>query len=94
MEITIIRANIEEDQESTMARFLVSLNQDIANLVELQHYVELEDMVHLTIKIENQLMRRVSTTRPSPSSNVPWRPNFVRKEEKQVTAKPKMEHKQ
>ena len=28
-----------------MARFLAGLNREIQNLVELQHYVELEDMV-------------------------------------------------
>ncbi|WKA10625.1 hypothetical protein VitviT2T_028190 [Vitis vinifera] len=52
MEIAMIRANIEEDREATMARFLNGLNQDIANVVELQHYVELEDMVHMAIKVE------------------------------------------
>uniref|UniRef100_A0A2N9EG69 Reverse transcriptase domain-containing protein n=1 Tax=Fagus sylvatica TaxID=28930 RepID=A0A2N9EG69_FAGSY len=44
MEIALIRANVEEDREVTMARFLNGLNRDIANVVELQHYVELEDM--------------------------------------------------
>ena len=44
MEVAMVRANIEEDQEATMARFLASLNQEIQNVVELQHYVELEDM--------------------------------------------------
>ncbi|KAH9649363.1 Endonuclease [Citrus sinensis] len=44
MEIIMIRANIEEEREATMARFLHGLNQDIANVVDLQHYVELEDM--------------------------------------------------
>ena len=34
-----------------MARFLNGLNWDIANMVELQH-VELEDMVHMAIKVE------------------------------------------
>ena len=33
----MIRANVEEDREATMARFLNGL-QDIANVVELQHY--------------------------------------------------------
>uniref|UniRef100_A0A2N9EIL3 Reverse transcriptase domain-containing protein n=1 Tax=Fagus sylvatica TaxID=28930 RepID=A0A2N9EIL3_FAGSY len=46
----LIRANVEEDREATMARFLNGLNWDIANVVELQHYVELEDMVHMAIK--------------------------------------------
>ena len=35
-----------------MARFLNGLNRDIANIVELQHYVELEDMVHMAMKVE------------------------------------------
>ena len=55
MEIAMIRANVEEDKEATMARFLNGLNRDIANVVELQHYVELEDMVHMAIKVERQL---------------------------------------
>ena len=33
-----------------MARFLHGLNQDIANVVDLWHYVELEDMVHIAMK--------------------------------------------
>ena len=47
MEITMIRANVVEDREATMARFLNGLNRDIANVVEVQHYVELEDMIIL-----------------------------------------------
>uniref|UniRef100_A0A2N9GKP4 Retrotransposon gag domain-containing protein n=1 Tax=Fagus sylvatica TaxID=28930 RepID=A0A2N9GKP4_FAGSY len=54
MEIALIRANVEEDREATMARFLNGLNRDIANVVELQHYVELEDMVHMAIKCPNK----------------------------------------
>uniref|UniRef100_A0A2N9HUP0 Integrase catalytic domain-containing protein n=1 Tax=Fagus sylvatica TaxID=28930 RepID=A0A2N9HUP0_FAGSY len=34
MEIALIRANVEEDREATMARFLNGLNRDIANVVE------------------------------------------------------------
>ena len=52
MEIAMIWANVEEDRETTMVRFLNGLNRDIDNVVELQHYVELEDMVHMAIKVE------------------------------------------
>ena len=52
MEIAMILAKVEEDREATMARFLNGLNRDIANVVELQHYVELDDMVHMAIKVE------------------------------------------
>ena len=51
MEIAMIRANVIEDREATMARFLKGLNQDIANVVELKHYVEVEDMVHMATKV-------------------------------------------
>ena len=52
MEVAMIRANVEEDREATMARFLNGLNRNIANVVELQHYVKLEDMVHMAMKVE------------------------------------------
>ena len=68
MEIAMIRENVGEDQEATMARFLVGLNREIANLVELQHYVELEVMVHMAIKIENQLKRKGNNTQQNPNS--------------------------
>ena len=52
MEVAMIWANMEEDREATMVRFLNGLNRDIANMVELQHYVKLEDIVHMAIKVE------------------------------------------
>uniref|UniRef100_A0A2N9F1W5 Retrotransposon gag domain-containing protein n=1 Tax=Fagus sylvatica TaxID=28930 RepID=A0A2N9F1W5_FAGSY len=58
MEVAMIRANVEEDREATMARFLSGLNRDIANVIELQHYVEIEDMVHMAMKVERQLKRK------------------------------------
>jgi len=48
----MIRANVIEDREATMIRFLNGLNRDIANVVELQHCVELKDMVHMTMEVE------------------------------------------
>ena len=49
-----------------MARFLAGLNREIQNVVELQHYVELEDLVHMAIKIKNQVKRSSSNTRSTP----------------------------
>ena len=57
MEVTMIRANIDEDREATMARFLHGLNFEIRDRVEMYHYVEIEDMVHMAVKIEKQLKR-------------------------------------
>jgi hypothetical protein len=75
MEITMIQANVVEDREATMARFLNGLNQDIANVVELQHYVELEDMVHMAMKVERQLKRKNTRSFQNLGSSTPWRSN-------------------
>jgi hypothetical protein len=45
----MIRANVEKDQEATMARFLLGLNPEIHDKVEMQIYVELENMVHVDV---------------------------------------------
>jgi hypothetical protein len=52
IKIIMIRANIIEDIKVTITRFLNGLNKKITNMVELQHYIELEDMVHMAIKVE------------------------------------------
>jgi hypothetical protein len=53
----MIKANVNEDKEVTMSRFLNGLNRDITNVVELQSYVGLEELVHLAIKVEGQLKK-------------------------------------
>ncbi|KAL4272311.1 hypothetical protein GQ457_13G016020 [Hibiscus cannabinus] len=63
MEMSMMRANIIEDREATMARFLSGLNTDIANVVELQHYVELDEMVHMAIKVERKQRRKTTSSR-------------------------------
>ena len=52
MEILMIKTNVEEDREATMARFLNGLNKNIADRVDLHHYVEIEDLVNLAMKVE------------------------------------------
>ena len=68
MKIATIRADVQEDREATMARFLAGLNREIANVIELQHYIEVVDMVHMAIKVEKQLKRK-GTTRAYPNTN-------------------------
>jgi len=41
--------------DSHYDRFLNGLNHKIMNILELQHYVELENIVHMTTKVERQL---------------------------------------
>ncbi|RVW71686.1 Transposon Ty3-I Gag-Pol polyprotein [Vitis vinifera] len=75
MEISMIPINVEEDREATMARILNGLNRDIANMVELQHHVELEDMVHMAIKVERRLKRKGTRSFQNADSSSSWRPN-------------------
>ena len=52
MEMTLVRANIEKETEDTMAHFLSGLNPDIRDVVELWEYVELDDLLHKAVRVE------------------------------------------
>ena len=54
-----------------MARFLSGSNREIADEVGLQHYVELEDMVHMAI-MERQQTEKSNCSQPNPSSSL-WK---------------------
>ena len=73
-----------------MARVLAGLNEEIANVVELQHYVGLEDMVHMAMKVERQLKHMVNSifgvVTPSGSSS-PWKASGKNDEESDVQTK-------
>ena len=58
MDITMIKANFVEDKKATITRFLNVLNKEITNVMELQHNVELNDMVYMSTKEECRLKRR------------------------------------
>jgi hypothetical protein len=47
--------NFEEDKEAIMTKFMNDLNRDITYIMELQHYLEFEVMVHVVLKMEKQL---------------------------------------
>ncbi|KAL4336119.1 hypothetical protein GQ457_07G005380 [Hibiscus cannabinus] len=77
MEIAMIHANVEEYRESTMARFLAGLNRDIAEKVELQHYVEIEDMILMAIKDTTFRSKdNVGTSKPSKPDEEPNKGKF------------------
>jgi hypothetical protein len=88
MEIGTIRANVEEDREATMARFLLGLNWEIHDKVEMQHYVELEDMVHMAIKVEQQLKRGRGTHVGHNSSSTSWKSSHAKLLDKSQMPKP------
>lgn len=65
---------MEEDWDAIMAIFLNGLNREIANIIKLHHYIELEDLVHMAIKVESQLKKMVGRANPSSGSTL-WMPN-------------------
>jgi len=83
MGVAMIRANVEDDREATMARYLSGLNRDIANVVELQHYVEVEDMA---MKVERQLKRK-GAARYTSVSITPWKSKRDRNDQDVVKGK-------
>nr|XP_027127774.1 uncharacterized protein LOC113743905 [Coffea arabica] len=96
MEISMLRADIQEDREATMARFLSGLRVEIADQLELQYYVEIEDMVEKAIKIEQRLKRRGTTRNYNPHPQTFTRPFQPRREERGPNAwnTPKPKHDQ
>lgn len=64
MEILMIQADISEDREATMSRLLGGLSLDIQDRLEMHHYVDLEEILHKAILVEQQLKRKGSS-RPS-----------------------------
>ncbi|XP_052725960.1 uncharacterized protein LOC108320710 [Vigna angularis] len=63
MELYMMRAGITEGEETTLARFLSGLNLDIRDRVELLPYRDLNDLVQMCIKVEQQNLRKVSVKR-------------------------------
>lgn len=80
MKVAMIKANIFQDKEAKMARFFNGLNKDIPNVMELQHYIKIEDMVHMAVKVDKQLTRKGSA-KPSGylGSSLGWKSNFRRR---------------
>ncbi|XP_057975267.1 uncharacterized protein LOC131162681 [Malania oleifera] len=72
-----------------MARFLFGLNREIQDKVDMQHYVDLEDMVHIAIKVEQQLNKGGGgVSRAANNSNsTSWKPSYTMQMEKSQTSK-------
>ena len=58
MELYMMRAGIRESKDTTIARFLSGLSLEIRDRVELLPYQDLNDLVQLCIKVEQQMLRK------------------------------------
>ncbi|KAL0730312.1 hypothetical protein Bca4012_026405 [Brassica carinata] len=72
METLILKADLNESAEATMARFQGGLNRDNQNRLELQEYDDMDNLLHQAILIEQQNKRKSSTKSPygHPSKSV------------------------
>jgi hypothetical protein len=63
MEKAMIRANVYEDEEQTIACFMAGLHRNIQRIVEFQPYQSLIDLVHQATKAERQLQQDAKSTK-------------------------------
>jgi hypothetical protein len=65
----MVRANIEEDVEVTMARFLGRLNKETAETIKRYKYDTFEEMLDMAMKIEKQKKGKSTNKFQENSSN-------------------------
>ena len=87
MEMTIMKANLREDGEATMTRFLHGLRLEIVEVVEFQHYLDMNEMLEKTVIVERRLKRRGSARQGTTYQAGSWRASQP-KREKRTTAPP------
>nr|KYP36068.1 Transposon Ty3-G Gag-Pol polyprotein [Cajanus cajan] len=69
MELYMMRACIREEEATTVARFLSGFNLEIRDQVELLPYRDLNDLIQLCVRVEQQRMRKSSYKRDSSHSS-------------------------
>ncbi|KAI9156366.1 hypothetical protein LWI28_005047 [Acer negundo] len=70
-EYLMLRSDINEPEEQTIARFLGGLKRDIANVIRLQPYWSFNDVRKLVINVEQQWMKYSLKTATKPISSNP-----------------------
>lgn len=58
-----------------MARFIAGSNREIVEMVQLKHFVEMENLLRKAIKVEKQLKSRGSNSGLSSSRRTNWHYN-------------------
>ncbi|XP_073121655.1 uncharacterized protein [Henckelia pumila] len=93
LETTMIWTNVEEDNEATMTRFLCGLNREIQDQVVLRHCFDLDEMVQMAMKVEQQLKRRGAGRLPTAGgTSTSWCPNIAKREDNKPVSRKKILH--
>ena len=61
MELLLLRAGLREEERTSIARFLSGLNMEVRDKIELLPYRDLDELVQLCIRVEQQLKRKPSS---------------------------------
>ena len=73
MELLLVRTGIKEDHESTMARFLGGLNEEISGFVEMFPYCTLQDLVDQAMRTKRKIQQESHGKSYASHYNVvPW----------------------
>ena len=74
MQMAMIRANVHEAEEATMARYARILNPSLLANFALYKYETMDELLHLAITLENvyKLRKQGQVSGPS-SSTPPWK---------------------
>ena len=86
MKLTMLKANLVEDEETTMSRFLNGLNREIADAVDMHHYLEFNELLMRACKVERSLKGRSKA--PISTSSTSWR-KANNEQGKKIPFKPK-----
>jgi len=71
----MLRADVQEECEATMSRFMGGLNRDIIDRLEVIHYENLEELFHKAVMFKKQIKRR--SAKPNYNSS---KPSYQREE--------------
>jgi len=81
MVLYIKRTGVNEDNHTTISRFLSGLKLEKRNKVELLRYRYLNDLIQLSIKVEKKILRKQSSQKQSSYSVSYDKDEFQREEE-------------
>ena len=69
----------------TMAQFIGGLNEEIVDVVELHHHLEMEDLVSMAIKVEKQQNQR-RVAKAFLNSDSKWASNGLNRTQRRIKA--------
>ncbi|XP_027100922.2 uncharacterized protein [Coffea arabica] len=72
MKMAMMRADVQEDLEPTMSSFLNGLRPEIVKIVQLQHYLNMIELLDKALKVEMRLKKRGNTHLNSNSQARSW----------------------